>query len=542
MKKEFQVIGPPGTGKTTFLTKQVARSCEEYGSEAVLITSLTRSAAAEIAGRDLPIPKENVGTLHSFCFRALGSPKIAELNIKKWNEDNPDKSLSMPEGKDVSDGLLDEASHNTVADALLQEVNLLRAYMVDQSAWPDKCKQFSKRWEAWKQENEFMDFTDLIANGIKALSVPDKKVIIADEVQDYSKLEMTLIRKIGERDTVEKFILAGDSDQLLYEWRGADPELFKQEWVTPENRRVLKKSWRVPEAIHRVAKRWIEKIKDREPIEYEPKDAQGEVERASGINCMNKYQYRLLEQIRENEKQRKRSMILTSCGYMLQPIISALRKEGILYHNPYRKNRGDWNPLTRKGISAVDRILAWTLADWDIWGKEARMWTVKDLQIAFEHMESKKLFLDGRKKEFLSLRDSDAEATISQYHFCKFFNMDKLNKLFDMNDTDEFLDTLMASKRKSYEYPMTIVKKQGFKRLKELPTVIVGSIHSVKGGEADIVYLFPDLSQKAAESFLSAKGKNAIYRTFYVGMTRAKEKLVLCNSSGPNAVEWSGIW
>ena len=38
--KEFRVFGPPGTGKTTWLVKQVRRAAEKYGGEKVLCLSL----------------------------------------------------------------------------------------------------------------------------------------------------------------------------------------------------------------------------------------------------------------------------------------------------------------------------------------------------------------------------------------------------------------------------------------------------------------------------------------------------------------------
>ena len=44
----------------------------------VLISSLTKAAATEIGGRDLPISFDALGTLHSHCCHALGRPEIAE--------------------------------------------------------------------------------------------------------------------------------------------------------------------------------------------------------------------------------------------------------------------------------------------------------------------------------------------------------------------------------------------------------------------------------------------------------------------------------
>ncbi len=78
---EYRIFGPPGTGKTTNLTRQIRRAVERFGPDSVLVTSFSRTAAAELAGRDLPISPDRIGTLHSHCYRALGAPEIAEANV-----------------------------------------------------------------------------------------------------------------------------------------------------------------------------------------------------------------------------------------------------------------------------------------------------------------------------------------------------------------------------------------------------------------------------------------------------------------------------
>src|SRR5579885_1884867 len=65
--REFRIFGPPGTGKTTSLTRQIRRAVDRYGRDSVLVTSFSRAAAAELAGRDLPLSPDRVGTLHSHC-------------------------------------------------------------------------------------------------------------------------------------------------------------------------------------------------------------------------------------------------------------------------------------------------------------------------------------------------------------------------------------------------------------------------------------------------------------------------------------------
>jgi len=63
-------------------------------------------------------------------------------------------------------------------------------------------------------------------------------------------------------------------------------------------------------------------------------------------------------------------------------------------------------------------------------------------------------------------------------------------------------------------------------------------VHSVKGGQADVVYLLPDLSKAARRQFVKGSGivKDSVIRQMYVGMTRAAEELVICGPSTLDAI------
>ena len=52
-----------------------------------------------------------------------------------------------------------------------------------------------------------------------------------------------------------------------------------------------------------------------------------------------------------------------------------------------------------------------------------------------------------------------------------------------------------AEGRNRIRFPADIAAMRGPRAAGQAPQVVVGTIHSVKGGEADVVYLFPDLSR-----------------------------------------------
>ena len=66
---------------------------------------------------------------------------------------------------------------------------------------------------------------------------------------------------------------------------------------------------------------------------------------------------------------------------------------------------------------------------------------------------------------------------------------------------------------------------------------MVGTIHSVKGGQADCVYLFPDLSQAGDAQYARfGHSRDSVIRLFYVGATRAREVLYVCQRETGMAV------
>ena len=94
-----------------------------------------------------------------------------------------------------------------------------------------------------------------------------------------------------------------------------------------------------------------------------------------------------------------------------------------------------------------------------------------------------------------------------------------------------------ADLRPRVQFPALVATKRGPQALAQVPQVIVGTIHSVKGGQADCVYLFPDLSQAGdAQYRRDGPPHDSVIRQFYVGMTRAREKLYICGRESSMAV------
>jgi DNA helicase II / ATP-dependent DNA helicase PcrA len=233
-------------------------------------------------------------------------------------------------------------------------------------------------------------------------------------------------------------------------------------------------------------------------------------------------------------------MFLAACSYMLRPIIQILRKHAIPFHNPFRCSNGFWNPLriTRRQSSA-NRFLA-LLAAHPAFGNGYREWTAGELHLWTEWLTDKGTLRSsarGHIREFAptqAVTAADLEAILEPT---------ALESLITCLNRDHrallswWRSRVSGAMQNRVQFSADIAAARGAQALLERPKVIVGTIHSVKGGEADVVILFPDLSQSGDVAYQRfGAPRDAVIRMFYVGMTRPREALYLAGRASNLAV------
>ena len=513
-----KVIGPPGTGKTTWIGRQVSLAVE--AGHTPMVVSLTRAAAAEARG-EVTLPNAYVGTLHAQAYHALNRPTLAQSGPlrKLWNEKYPYFRITVGDG-DLDDRTTESEFYGQYAgDGLLSSYDLARArgghFTTQQQA-------FGEQWGQWKAEHKAMDFTDLIERSVESVSnAPgNPSVIFVDEAQDLNVPETALVRKWGA--AAGRLVLVGDPWQNLYRWRGANPALLDAADV------VLKQSHRVPGAVHEVALRWMTRC-GYTGLEYLPTDAEGEVRQGRGT-----WRYPDLADVRADLAAGLSVMMLTACSFQLAHILRALCESGMPFGNRWRLKNATWNPL--KG-GAPERVSAFldlsTGAELTL--DRLRKWTEV---VGIEAMLRK-----GVRRKDLNALPVDDEGVLDLGAATDLLTEDGMD-----NALRGDLEWLAANAMKQYglglAYAARVVELNGVSALTDEPPLTIGTIHSTKGSEADAVYLFPDLSNSGAEQFgdFQGPGRGDVARQFYVGLTRAREKLVLMPAQGRKAVEWPVKW
>jgi len=536
MINEFRIFGPPGTGKTSRLaTRDIPRAIEKYGSERVMVTSFTKAAAREIShkksrqtGSKITVAPQNVGTIHSILYHAFGQPSIMEVHYtSEWNEQHPRYGMTGNKVQSVDEACSGSRGTSN-GDRLLNAVNIKRSRMLPMDGWKPELKTFYNTWCKFKKEVDCMDFTDLIENGLHEFDhAPNNpKVIFVDEAQDFTKLQLSVIRKWGEH--TDWIILVGDDDQTIFEFTGADPQAFLNPPIPSKFKTVLNQSYRVPQSVLQRSLKLIRNIREREQKEYSPrlnKDnnvAVGEVREIS-------YTYNdpkdLLKLVEPYLSKNMNIMFLASCAYMLEPLKQELRKKATPFHNPYRQRRGDWNPLHHQDTlinfleSGVDENY-WNIPQFVSWAKHLQ---VGDGTSGLVRNTGNK----GIKRLKLAIEEHESGLHTCREVIKSLLAPNAVTQAMNRN-IDWFTENISKTKKKVLEYPTAVYKKHGIEGLTEAPNIILGTIHSVKGAEADVVVVFPDISYLADQEMFRKHGRDSMYRLFYVAMTRAKRKLILC--------------
>jgi superfamily I DNA/RNA helicase len=178
---------------------------------------------------------------------------------------------------------------------------------------------------------------------IKGTENPD--VIFVDEAQDFTKLQHTLVRGWGEQS--QWVVLVGDDDQTIFGFASATPDSFLNPPIDAKYKRILDQSYRVPASVLKLSQKMIRQVSFREEKIYSPRKTNGKI--VEGVVRELEEGYRepetIIDDVRKLIAKGKAVMLLTTCAYMLDPIKRELKKKGLPFWNPYRKERGDWNPL-----------------------------------------------------------------------------------------------------------------------------------------------------------------------------------------------------
>ena len=477
-------MGPPGTGKTTTLLNEVDRYLKQTDPDKIGYFSFTQKAAHE--ARDRAMSKFNLGegdlpyfrTLHSLAFRRLGIKKEDVLQRRHY-EDLGKKtgySLDYNEYDNEHTGLFTTKSDllRIIQLAKLRGITPEQQYNLKEHTQDieiGQLKQFVYDLNQYKKEYNLIDFTDMITEFVKSDKSPKFDVVFIDEAQDLSLSQWDMARSIWDK-TGDTFI-AGDDDQAIFRWAGADVDSF----ITQTGKIMqLTQSYRIPQVVHDIASRIINKIQNRLPKEWRPKTQRG----------LLSY-YDDFEQVNMKEGN---WLVLARTRFMLNALEEVLYSKGIFYQNKFKKN--------------YEQDLYDAVVDWENLRKGSLISTDKINRIV-SYMSP-----ENYQKEQLQYLNKDAH-----------YGIDELYKNRGLKTKAVWYESFDNAPEKKVRYIRRM--RENGEELNKSPRITLSTIHGVKGGEQDNVVLLTDLSNNTQRNY--EKNPDDENRLFYVGATRTKDHL-----------------
>ena len=474
-----KILGPPGTGKTTRLLKYV-QTFLKLGTplERIGYFAFTKKAANEAKERMLKLYPQygyrdlkSFQTLHSLAFTTLGMKKDNVMQPEHYQEVGKAVGIEVTvyRGGQEETGYIDSDSEyfNLINTARIKNRTLKEEYNTDLYS-DDLDYNFLEIIEQelnnYKDSFKLKDFTDMIEEFISSQLCPSFDVIFIDEAQDLSPIQWEMYNIL--KKNCKHIILAGDDDQAIYGWAGADVKRFQSE---PAKEIVLPKSYRVPIEVQHVAYTIISQIETRIPKEWKPRDSKGHCEEVYSLD--------------EVDLTKGNWLVLARTNYRLIKLKPYLLERGIYFEYKNRKS------FSAKLYKAIQDFTRWTS------GNPLTPAEIKDI---FDYTGHEFNFDEGKVYD------------------CSDFGIDEMDTWYEIFNSDPeqilYIRQMLSNKEK----------------LSQDARVKLSTIHSAKGGEADNVLLILDNTDKIREGIEKSPEKaDEEHRVWYVGVTRTKQNLYI---------------
>lgn len=472
------IYGPPGTGKSTELLRRMKAEMDRgVPDRDICFVSFTKAAAKELTSR-AGLKNANISTIHSLAFRCADIRKEQVVSREEL------KRFSRLVGIDISGANPEENEFASVGDYYLSLYSLHRSTLssslkatYERSRREGELQEFvffAEKYEEFKRAYGYIDFSDMLD---MALDFPAPKftMLFVDEAQDLSHQQWRLIDHWVK--AVRVLHVAGDPDQLLFFWSGADKHGMKkfEEKYGPECT-ILGQSYRIPSSVHGCATQILTHIKDRKDVKYFPREFTGMVRKHETYATvpLPEHGEDVLFLYRNHSLRGECERLIIEMGL---PYSVESGKYGF-FHSP---------------LARAYRSLCKAVGEWKKFG-EHRLAASEKSNLSrhcptFKHkIESKDMsFAIGKRPSDLLTGDPDVMRYV----------------------------TRVATK-----YGMNCI-----------PTIRLSTIHGAKGREADRVVLLNSMSFRTMESAVIDPDSEA--RTFYVGVTRAKKELDIVYGENP---------
>ncbi len=492
------ILGPPGTGKTTRLLSILENELTQVAPGKIGFVSFTRKAAAEAkerAGKKFGFEEKSIPwfrTLHSMGYRCLSlSPddvfdRSDCITLGKslgiyigFNTSNDDESLMIKESKGTEMLFLDNLSRIRCEPW----EKTWQKFATDRISYQD-MEHFVATLLRYKEDQCVLDFTDMITRVAVDPGVycPSLDVLIVDEAQDLTRIQWKMVARLVKE--CSRVYIAGDDDQSIYVWSGADVETFLG--LSPKETVVLDISYRCPKKIYDMANAISGRISSRYPKEWSPRGELGNI----------------IPIFQQDEAP------LHEGNWLILARNKCFAEEWATYC--YDRSLH----FTSNFADSIDPSILQAVKLWErlrrgkkISGAEVRI-VYAWLKLGTGVGRGYKSAPDLADDEYVTMQQLGGHGlrTNAIWH-------EALERI-PLRDREHLISILKNGEKVDH------------------PRIHISTIHGAKGGEADNVLLCCDMARRTYESYNT--DQDSEHRVFYVGATRAKKNLYLFQPTTPN--------
>lgn len=570
------VLAGPGSGKTFVIVERLRYLIEGYkvSPSSILVITFTKAAAIEMQQRFLKItdssyPEVSFGTFHSLFYNILrehakeagfyNKIEIADelfkyklvkdilINALKNSRENLNKLSILDENEIVKD-ITSEISR-------IKNAGLSPDSVSDFVPYKDYFKVIFEKYNNSLKSFGKIDFDDMslicaqIFESRKEIAQLYKeryKYILIDEYQDINEMQQKNIESILNGD--QNLFVVGDDDQAIYGFRGAKPGIM-MEFEKRMKREVhivnLSVNYRCGKSILDNASLVIAENKMR----FKKKIVSGTG--TNGYVIARRYrtkeeQYEAMSVFLSGQSKLNDIGILCRTNSECKTIASFLKQKGIKSNI---ENTDDMALYDDEGVILCVYYLSFACIEssralfYKIMNKPLRYISRESAMKEIVRKEDVLAFYQGNRDRSKVVNKlfheismiSKMRPALSVRFIRKEIGLDKLypnsKKKLDLFEdmAKKYADTkafirFFNEEKENY----AVINKRNGKHSKTGDTINIITLHGSKGLEYKYVWI-PDLNEGIipSRSAVSESGKEEERRMLYVGMTRAKEALIM---------------